>query len=69
MGERIGQIIFHDTGPVDGSYGEARNGGFSGKYQQGTDINKIIKTWAPSQMLPKHGKIRGHSKKNRRSSV
>jgi len=53
VGERIGQIIFHDTGPVDGSYGEARNGGFSGKYQQGTDINKIIKTWAPSQMLPK----------------
>ena len=53
VGERIGQIIFHETGEVSGNYGEGRDGGFSGKYQQGTDLATIIKTWSPSQMLPK----------------
>jgi deoxycytidine triphosphate deaminase len=53
VGERIGQIIFHDTGEVEGSYGEGRDGGFSGKYQQGSDLETIIKTWSPNQMLPK----------------
>lgn len=53
VGERIGQIIFHDTGEVEGSYGEGRDGGFSGKYQQGSDLDTIIKTWSPNQMLPK----------------
>lgn len=52
VGERIGQIIFHETGVVEGNYGEGRDGGFSGKYQQGTDLNHIIKTWSPQQMLP-----------------
>lgn len=53
VGERIGQAIFHQTGPVEGNYGEGRDGGFSGKYQQGTDLDTIISTWTPSQMLPK----------------
>ncbi len=53
VGERIGQIIFHETGEVSGNYGEGRDGGFSGKYQQGTDLATIIKTWSPNQMLPK----------------
>ncbi len=52
VGERIGQIIFHETGDVEGSYGEGRDDGFSGKYQQGSDLATIIKTWAPHQMLP-----------------
>jgi deoxycytidine triphosphate deaminase len=52
VGERIGQIIFHETGEVEGNYGEGRDGGFSGKYQQGTNLEQIIKTWSPQQMLP-----------------
>ena len=53
VGERIGQIVFHETGDVEGSYGEGRDEGFSGKYQQGSDLQTIIQTWAPYQMLPK----------------
>lgn len=53
VGERIGQIIFHETHEVEGSYGEGRDSGFSGKYQQGSSIKKIIKTWSPDQLLPK----------------
>lgn len=52
VGERIGQIIFHETGEVEGSYGEGRDQGFSGKYQQGSDLEQIIKTWSPDKMLP-----------------
>ena len=52
VGERIAQIVFHETGEVEGNYGAGRDGGFSGKYQSGTDIDTIIKTWAPSMMLP-----------------
>ncbi len=53
VGERIAQAVFHHTGPVEGNYGEGRGEGFSGKYQQGTDLKMIIKTWAPDMMLPK----------------
>lgn len=53
VGERIAQAVFYETGEVDGNYGKGRDGGFSGKYQQGTDLPDIIKKWEPSQMLPK----------------
>ncbi len=53
VGERIGQIIFHETGEVDGNYGSGRNKGFSGKYQQGTDLEELIQIWTPDQMVPK----------------
>ncbi len=53
VGERIGQAIFHHTGEVDGNYGEGRHGGFSGKYQSGTNLDKLIKNWKPELMLPK----------------
>lgn len=53
VGERIGQAIFHETGPVEGNYGEGRDGGFSGKYQAGTDLAELIATWTPDQMLPR----------------
>lgn len=53
VGERIAQIVFHETGEVKGTYGEGRDGGFSGKYQTGTDLNKLIKNWRPEDMLPK----------------
>lgn len=53
VGERIAQIVFHHTGEVDGNYGAGRDGGFSGKYQTGTDLRTIMKTWEPGQMLPK----------------
>lgn len=53
VGERIAQIVFHETGEVEGDYGSGRNDGFSGKYQTGNDLKTIMATWDPSQMLPK----------------
>lgn len=53
VGERIAQAVFHETGEVEGSYGESRNGGFSGKYQLGSDLDTLIQTWKPELMLPR----------------
>jgi deoxycytidine triphosphate deaminase len=53
VGERIAQAVFLETGEVEGSYGRGRDNGFSGKYQQGDDLDTIIKTWSPDMMLPK----------------
>lgn len=60
VGERIAQIIFHETGEVEGNYGQGRDGGFSGKYQAGTDLKTLIKTWEPSLMLPRAYKDKRH---------
>jgi deoxycytidine triphosphate deaminase len=59
VGERVGQIIFHHTGQVEGDYGNSR-GGMSGKYQQGSDLDTLIRTWTPDQMLPKSYKDTRH---------
>lgn len=53
VGERIAQAVFHETGPVQGDYGAGRDDSFSGKYQHGSDLATLIKTWTPQQMLPK----------------
>ncbi|MBI4034733.1 deoxycytidine triphosphate deaminase [Candidatus Saccharibacteria bacterium] len=53
VGERIAQAIFYETGPVDGEYGAGRDKGFSGKYQQGSDLDSLIRNWQPALMLPK----------------
>jgi len=53
VGERIAQAIFHETGEVEGNYGHGRDKNFSGKYQQGSDLDTLIKTWSPDMMLPK----------------
>lgn len=53
VGERIAQIIFHETGPVEGSYGEGRDQGFSGKYQAGSNLDDLIGSWTPHLMLPR----------------
>lgn len=60
VGERIAQIVFHETGEVDGTYGLGRDKGFSGKYQTGTDINQLIQNWEPSLMLPRAYKDNRH---------
>lgn len=52
VGERIGQLVFHKTGPVDGGYAEGR-GGVSGKYQQSDDLDELIASWQPEMMLPR----------------
>lgn len=52
VGERIGQLIFHKTGVVDGDYSEGR-GGVSGKYQHTSDLDELIATWKPEDMLPR----------------
>lgn len=53
VGERIAQAVFLETGEVEGSYGEGRDNGFSGKYQQGSNIEEIIANWRPEMMLPR----------------
>jgi deoxycytidine triphosphate deaminase len=53
VGERIAQIVFHETGEVDGAYGEGRHGGFSGKYQSGSNLDQLIRDWTPELMLPR----------------
>lgn len=51
VGERIGQLIFHTTGPVDGDYSDGRNG-ISGKYQHTSNLDELISSWTPERMLP-----------------
>lgn len=53
VGERIGQIIFHHTGPIDGSYELGRDGVHSGKYQHTSDLDNLIRDWRPTMLLPR----------------
>lgn len=50
IGERIAQMVFYETGPVQNEYKK-----LSGKYQPGTsdDLANLIKNWHPTQMLPR----------------
>lgn len=50
VGERIAQIVFYETGPVDQEYKK-----LSGKYQTNASDNlqSIIADWTPQQMLPR----------------
>ncbi len=52
VGERIGQLVFHFTGEVDGGYATGRDG-VSGKYQHTDDLDELVHTWSPEQMLPR----------------
>jgi dCTP deaminase len=50
VGERIAQVVFYETGPVDKEYKK-----LTGKYQPAAsdDLDSIIKNWTPEQMLPR----------------
>lgn len=48
VGERIAQLVFHETGAVAGSYGDG-----GGKYQESREIEEIVASWSPQQMLPR----------------
>jgi dCTP deaminase len=50
VGERIAQLVFYKTGPVDSEYKK-----LSGKYQEvaSQDLDELIANWSPEQMLPK----------------
>ena len=48
VGERIAQIVFMHTGEVKGSYDN-----LSGKYATGSNLDKLVASWTPQQMLPK----------------
>lgn len=52
VGERVGQLIFHHTGPVEGSYADGRKG-MSGKYQTTDNLDELKATWKPEMMLPR----------------
>jgi deoxycytidine triphosphate deaminase len=53
VGERIAQAVFYETGWVEGSYGQGRHGGMSGKYQSGDNLEDLIKNWTPELLLPR----------------
>jgi dCTP deaminase len=50
VGERIAQVVFYETGPVDKEYKK-----LTGKYQPAAsdDLDSIIRNWSPEQMLPR----------------
>lgn len=50
IGERVAQMVFYETGPVDSEYTK-----LSGKYQAKSsgDLKTIIRNWKPEQMLPR----------------
>jgi dCTP deaminase len=50
VGERIAQIVFYQTGPVESEYSR-----LSGKYQTAAaaELVALIKDWTPKQMLPR----------------
>lgn len=50
VGERIAQVVFYETGPVDSEYKK-----LSGKYQSAAsdNLDDLIKNWKPEQMLPR----------------
>ncbi len=50
VGERIAQIVFYGTGPVESEYHK-----LSGKYQgtKADGLKGLIKSWKPEQMLPR----------------
>lgn len=50
VGERVAQMVFYTTGPVDKEYKK-----LSGKYQtaKSADLESIIKNWSPEHMLPR----------------
>ncbi len=50
VGERVAQLVFYHTGPVEGEYAQA-----TGKYQSANegDLPNLIKNWSPTQMLPR----------------
>ena len=52
VGERIGQLIFHTAGPVEGDYSDGRDG-MSGKYQHTDNLDELIASWRPEMMLPR----------------
>ncbi len=57
VGERIAQLIFHETGEVASSYDRG------GKYQMGDTLKIIKAAWEPEQMLPRaYTDIRKHPK-------
>jgi len=53
VGERMGQLVFHKTGMVDGDYSHGREG-MSGKYQATDNLEELIANWSPSDMLPRN---------------
>lgn len=57
IGERVAQMVFYETGPVDSEYKK-----LSGKYQGASSgsLQEIIKKWTPDQMLPRAFKDQRH---------
>lgn len=53
VGERIAQAVFLETNEVAGNYGAGRDSGFSGKYQQGVELDDLVANWKPQDMLPR----------------
>ncbi len=55
VGERIAQMVFYETGPVESEYNK-----LSGKYQSSIsdNLDRLVRDWRPEEMLPKAYKDR-----------
>jgi dCTP deaminase len=52
IGERIAQMIFHETGPVaGGTYGNETT--YDSKYQGSSEIAEVMAQWKPTALLPR----------------
>ncbi|HSH31324.1 MAG TPA: deoxycytidine triphosphate deaminase [Candidatus Saccharimonadales bacterium] len=54
VGERIAQMIFYQTGRVERHYGT------TGKYQGGAQLQELVASWSPHDMLPRAYKDSRH---------
>ena len=48
VGMSIAQIVFYHTGEVESDYTA-----LSGNYQSSSELDELVRTWSPDQMLPK----------------
>jgi hypothetical protein len=44
----IAQLVFYHTGDVEGDYTT-----LTGNYQSSTNLDELVASWTPDQMLPK----------------
>ena len=64
VGRRIAQLVFFETGPIEGKdYADG------GKYQTGKTLAELKKNWKPEMMLPRLWQDRDIKKSPRRAKA
>ncbi len=63
VGRRIAQLVFFETGPIDG-----KDYAMGGKYQSSGSVAQLKKAWKPEMMLPRLWQDRDIEKKPKKPS-